>query len=143
MKRPQLDLVSVRLPLPPSVNSAFASRGHSHRTMKTAAYRFWWQQVTEMHGSGQNLPVFRNGAYCLWIDLPPGMRGDTDNRTKLISDVLKAPDRQGREGLAVVIDDAAMRDHMIHLCAGLPANECVATVMSTVVWPGYVLMRMT
>lgn len=138
-------IVAVLLPLPPSVNQAFASRGHSHRTMKTAAYRQWWRRVVDLHGDGARLPVFRDGKYALWIDLPVGMRGDTDNRTKLISDVLRAPgDRAsgGREGLAVVRDDADMRDHMIHVCAGLALDECVATVIGMADWPEYVMLRM-
>ena len=138
-------IVSVRMPLPPSVNQAFASRGHSHRTMKTAAYRFWWQQVCERIGDFSKLPMFRGGKYCLWIDLPAAMRGDSDNRTKLISDALRAPGKNAsgaREGLAVVIDDADMRHHMVYLCAGLPADECVATVVAEADWPSYVMMRM-
>lgn len=141
--RVRQNLVSVRLPLPPSVNAAFASRGHSHRTAKTAAYRFWWQQVCDTLGDFDKLPVFRNGRYCLWIDLPKNMKGDSDNRTKLISDVLRAPSvaNQAREGLAIVVDDADMRDHMVHMCDGLPNDQCIATVVAEADWPGYVMMR--
>ena len=143
MKREKANIVSVRLPLPPSVNAAFASKGYSRQTAKTAAYRFWWRQVCDLHGGdGSMLPVFRNGNYCLWVDLPKGMRGDTDNRTKLISDVLKSPHNGSRECLGVVIDDAAMRDHMIHVCAGLALDECVATVVAEADWPNYVMLRM-
>lgn len=95
-----------------------------------------------MHGDGSALPMFRDGRYCLWIDLPKGMKGDTDNRTKLVSDVLKSPNNGSRECLGVVLDDAAMRDHMIHVCAGLAHDECVATVVAEADWPGYVMMRM-
>lgn len=140
MSRPRHLIVTVPLPLPPSVNDAYAARRGSHLTMKTAAYKFWAQQVKDAHGSGQHLPIFLGGRYGLWLDLPATMKGDTDNRTKLVSDVLRAPTRNSY-GLAVVLDDSLMGPHMIQP-GQLADGTCLATVVAAEAWVDYVLMRL-
>lgn len=140
MSRPTSRIVSVSLPLPPSFNSSFSGRGHTHRTAKTAAYKFWLRQVREMHGYGEQLARFTPGAfYGLWIDIPTRqvMRGDTDNRIKLLSDVLT------QRELGVVKDDALMDDLYVHRLPGMPANTCGATVVHADDWREYVIWRMS
>lgn len=140
--RQQARLVSVNLPLPPSVNKAFAGRRGSHLTQKSAAYRFWERQVLEEYGRGQFLPVLTPGKYGFWLDLPPIMRGDIDNRVKLVSDILKRS-ASGEGGmLGVVVDDAHMKGLHIAFAEGTPADRCTVTVVTLPEWPAYVTMRM-
>lgn len=139
--RPFQSVITLDLPLPPSVNSAFAARRGSHLTMKTAAYRFWLQEIKELHGRGDNLPWIGGRPYGLWIDLAPNVRGDIDNRVKLLSDILKRPEKSGH-GLGVVVDDSAMWGLHVELCGGTPRDRCRVTVVEMASWPSYVCMRM-
>ena len=139
-KRPFQSVITLDLPLPPSVNSAFAARRGSHLTMKTAGYRFWLQEVKELHGRGDNLPWIGGRPYGLWIDLAPNVRGDIDNRVKLLSDILKRPEKSGH-GLGVVVDDSAMWGLHVELCGGMPRDRCRVTVVEMSSWPGYICMR--
>jgi len=141
-KRPFRHIITLDLPLPPSVNQAFAARRGSHLTMKTAAYRFWLRQIEELHGRGDNLPWIGGRPYGLWIDLAPNVRGDIDNRVKLLSDILKRPDKPGQHGLGVVVDDKEMWGLHVELCEGIARDKCRATVAEMGTWPGYVCMRM-
>ena len=140
--RERAHLVSVNLPTPPSVNKAFAARRGSHLTMKTADYRFWERQVFEEHGYGQYLPVLEPGSYGLWLDLNPAMRGDIDNRIKLVSDILKGPGKTSPNALGVVIDDGHMKGLHVEFLPGLAEQRCTVTVVSLATWPSYVVMRM-
>jgi Holliday junction resolvase RusA-like endonuclease len=140
--RETTQIASVNLPVPPSVNKAFEARRGSHRTMKSAAYRFWLRQVLEEHGRGQYLPVLVPGKYGFWLDLPPAMRGDIDNRVKLVSDVLKQPEKTSPDALGIVVDDGLMKGLHIEFADGLPADRCVVTVVALAIWPSYVCMRL-
>ena len=139
--REQSHLVSVDLPVPPSVNSAFAARRGSHLTQKTAIYRFWEREVLEEHRHGQGLPVLVPGGYGLWLDLATGMRGDIDNRIKLVSDILKVPTKTSPNALGVVIDDGHMKGLHVEFLPGLAVQRCVVTVVALAWWPSYVCMR--
>ena len=142
MTRELRAIVSLDLPLPPSVNKAFAARRGSHLLMKTAAYRFWLQQVREEHGAGRLLPAIGGGAYGLWIDLSPKMRGDIDNRTKLLSDVIKTPRSAKDYGLGVVHDDSAMAGVHLARLHGLAPDRCRITAVHMAAWADYVVLRM-
>jgi hypothetical protein len=148
MARLVQSLVAFELPLPPSVNAAFASRGAgSHRTLKTAEYRMWQREVREEFGErGEKLPQLAEGRYGLWIDLPVehDMRGDIDNREKLLSDVLCLPSpRHGRWGLGVVVDDSAMKNKYTNRLSGLARGRCRVAVVTSDQWIDYVLSRIT
>lgn len=142
MARRAASLVALSLPLPPSVNKAFASRRGSHLTMKTETYRFWERQVRDENGNGGLLPYLAPGDYGLWLDLPPAMRGDIDNRVKLVSDILKLPGKTSPSGLGVVVDDGFMKGLYVGFSDGLKPGRCAVTVVSMAVWCGYVCMRM-
>lgn len=135
-------LVSVNLPTPPSVNQAFAGRRGSHLTQKTAAYHFWERQVFEEYGYGRYLPVLAPGSYGLWLDLNPAMRGDIDNRVKLVSDVLKWPSKGSPNALGIVLDDEHMKSLYVGFGTGLAPERCAVTVVSLAEWPAYVVMRL-
>ncbi len=141
MERERRTIVTLDLPLPPSVNRAFAARRGSHLTMKTASYRFWMQEIKETYGRGDSLPTLGGAPYGLWIDLGPKVRGDIDNRVKLLSDVLKRPE-PGKYGLGVVVDDREMWGLHVELVDGLARDRCRVTVVRMAEWPSYVVMRM-
>lgn len=133
-------IIVLDLPLPPSTNAAFARGGAGHRTGRTAAYR-WWIRCVLDEFRGKETPRLTAGEYALWLDLPSKMRGDTDNRLKLVSDMLK----EGPQKLGVVSDDRFMRDH--HVCPlfkGVP-GRCTVTLVSLAsgrqAWAAYVGMR--
>lgn len=141
MTRELRAIVSVDLPLPPSVNKAFAARRGSHMLMKTAAYRFWTQQVKEEHGAGRLIPTIGGAAYGLWIDLSPKVRGDTDNRIKLLSDVIKTPRSPKDYGLGVVDDDKCMASIHLALMEGVAHDRCRVTAVHMAAWAEYIMMR--
>lgn len=110
--------------------------------MKTEAYRFWERQVFDENGAGSLLPVLEPGNYGLWLDLDPAMRGDIDNRVKLVSDILKVPDKPGSKALGVVVDDGLMKGLHVEFLPGTQPGRCVVTVVTLAMWPSYVCMRM-
>lgn len=142
MSRPVQSLVSIELPLPPSVNKAFEARRGTHRLMKTAAYKFWLKQVQDECPDGvwQALPRLDRGTYGLWIDLPAKMVGDIDNRVKTLSDVLRKPNK-GEYGLAIVFDDAHMDALYVERSNAKP-GRAIATVVTMADWPSYIAMRL-
>ena len=129
--RERVHIMTLNLPLPPSVNNAFVARYGSHRTAKSGAYKFWLNQVDEEMIGG---PELHPGPYGLWVGLPVAMRGDIDNRVKLLSDVL-------HEKLAVVSDDKLMRGLYVGRVDGMAADRCAVTVVSWFMWPSYCKMR--
>jgi hypothetical protein len=135
-------VVTVDLPLPPSVNKAYSARRGSFLTMKTASYRFWLRSVREMHGNGSDLPFLGTTKFGLWIDLPRSLKGDIDNRVKLLADIIKYPDGPDDYKLGVVQDDKLMRGLHVELCDGLAGDMCQVTVVDRGQWPQYVCMRM-
>lgn len=140
MSRPVQTVVTLELPLPPSVNASFTSRRGTHLLMKTAAYRLWTRAVQDEQPNWQALPLLRRGLYGLWISLPDKMRGDIDNRVKLLSDVLRHPNK-GEFGLAIVHDDAHM-DALYVERGGAPPDRVIATVVTMADWPSYLELRL-
>lgn len=138
-------VVSVNLPLCPSSNQAFVARSGSHVLMKTAICRFWQAAVREEHKQGVDLPTLGGVAYALWVDLPATMKGDIDNRVKLLSDVLQTGNKKLRTDsyyLGVVTNDKNMAALHVERLHGLPADRCVATVVVISQWSSYVSMRL-
>lgn len=145
LRRNIVSIVSVNLPLCPSSNKAFVSRSGSHLLMKTAICRFWEKLVREEHKQGADLPTLGSVAYGLWVDLPANMRGDIDNRVKLLSDALQTGNESLRTDsyyLGVVANDKNMAALHVERLAGLPADRCVATVVRLSQWSSYVSMRL-
>lgn len=131
-----MKVVSVDLPLPPSVNAAFAARRGSHLLMKTAAYTQWVSTVREEY-SGRQLQAAGGGKYGLFLILPRCMRGDIDNRVKLVSDILSGPPGEsvaGRFSLGVVADDADMEFLYVGRSYWVDDGRCTAVVVPTERW---------
>ena len=140
--RQQQAQVSVELPLPPSINRAFASRHGSHRTMKTGVTKFWLRQCKDEF---TNLPPrLFGGEYGLWVDLPKNMKGDIDNRVKLLSDMLchMKGNMENDFGLGIVKDDKEMQALYIGRMRFKLHERCVATVVILQDWPAYVALRL-
>ena len=136
--RPQQQVVTLNLPIPPSVNSAFVARHGSHRTAKSGTHLFWLRCVeeeifalTEAHT--KPLPQCNGTSYGLWIDVPAIMRGDIDNRVKLLSDMLVS--------LKVVADDKLMRHLYVTKVHGLQKDRCNVAAVGFTAWNDYVMMR--
>lgn len=128
MTRPVANIVSLTLPLPPSVNAAFASsKAGSRFLIKTAAYKFWTQQVRDLHGDGSQLPVLPAGPYGLILTLPEAMRGDIDNRVKLVSDVVRQS-KGDTYGLGLVVDDKSMKRLLVDQS---PAKDEITVTLVT------------
>ena len=138
MTRLAQSIVTIELPLPPSVNKAFASAGNTHLVRRTESYRFWQRQVRDEHGAGAALPVLAPGEYGLLIELPGAMRGDSDNRTKLLSDILKPKTREAH-GLGIVRDDKLMRPHYVDFDDALPAGRVRLRIVTLVWWRPYLM----
>lgn len=138
MTRLAQSIVTIELPLPPSVNKAYASNGHSHRLRRTQAYWFWAQQVRDEHGEGEALPVLVPGQYGLLLELPGAMRGDSDNRTKVSSDMLE-PKSKEAHGLGIVKNDKLMRPHYVDFDDALPAGRVRLRIVTLVWWRPYLM----
>ena len=96
-------MLTLRLPMPPSVNSAYANRkGPGKGRVSTAALRSWKAaagvRLDEALASIPQRPVF-TGLVHIAIRLPVNWASDADNRAKAIPDLLKAH--------GVLIDDKA------------------------------------
>jgi hypothetical protein len=138
-------LISLVLPLPPSVNDAFTSRRGSHLLMKSAAYWHWLRRVQDDYAQDYGTVA---GPYGLWLELPAAMRGDLDNRVKLVSDVLRGPQPPNGKNppsfsLGVVEDDRLMGALYVGRCSSLTTEECRATVVALPEWFDYMAMRFT
>ena len=80
--------VSLRLPVPPSVNQLYGNRRGCR--YKTKRYRDWLLQaglyhVAQWRKTGE---LYGQGAYIVHIRIPQKLRGDADNRIKPILDFL-------------------------------------------------------
>lgn len=114
--------VSLTLPLPPSVNAAYANAPGKGR-VKTKAYRRWtaaalaelWQQKP-----AGGFPAF-DGAFSVHIAVPLNMRGDIDNRIKAALDFLKKP-------ACIISDDKHAVGASISRDEKVPAGFCRVVV---------------
>lgn len=84
-------MLTLKLPVPPSVNAAFVNRksGEGHGRIKSAAYKTWLKEADGFYYE-QSLSKVRavEGPYRVSIFLHYGLRGDVDNRIKLVLDWL-------------------------------------------------------
>ena len=111
--------------------------------MKTGVARFWEQACREEF---KRLPPrLFGGAYGLWIDLPMNLKGDIDNRVKLLSDMMCEAKLKGNAtynfGLAVVKDDKDMQALYVGKLRMEP-YRCMATIVILQDWPNYVALRL-
>lgn len=87
-------MITLTLPIPPSVNDLFDGGRKTKRRFKSDRYKAWedeadgclYQQKCSATFQQMSLPVI--GAYVVEINLPEMMRGDIDNRSKAVIDFL-------------------------------------------------------
>lgn len=79
--------IRIQLPLPPSINGSYANVPGKGR-VATPALRQWKKDAGWMLQSQR--PARVEGAYRFAIYLPSYTRGDVDNRTKCVMDLLVA-----------------------------------------------------
>ena len=110
------------LPVPPSVNAAYRNvRGKGR--VKTQAYHDWLENAglyLMQQGGWEEYKII--GAYKLEILLPEAIKGDIDNRIKLISDLLVS--------IGAVVDDKHAWKVSIERNPKIPENECYVEVTS-------------
>lgn len=83
-------MLTLTLPIPPSVNAAFINRkgGRGRGRIKSAKYRAWIKNA-DAHYMMQKKDVTPiRGPYICGMIFPRKMKGDLDNRVKLILDWL-------------------------------------------------------
>ena len=83
-------MVTLTLPLPPSVNELFAEvNGYDGkpRRVTTAGYKAW-QTAAAWSIKAQRLPSLDAARFAVAVRVPVKMRGDVDNRLKPILDAL-------------------------------------------------------
>lgn len=141
-----LPIVSLRLPLVPSINAAFASNPRNPKLLiKTAICRAW-EDAVEDRFRHQTLPKLMKGEYGLWLTVPERMRGDIDNRVKMTSDVLTCQKRNMpgepicKSGfkLEIVDDDVFMDRLYVARSREIPDNEMDVTVVTMSEWASFV-----
>lgn len=86
------DQFDVELPLPPSLNGAYANVAGVGR-VKVSTYRNWQANAVKMIVASVPAPKRIAGPISVSILLPSAMRGDCDNRIKPILDALVASGR--------------------------------------------------
>jgi Holliday junction resolvase RusA-like endonuclease len=112
-------MLTLSLPLPPSSNNAFANRkgGTGFGRVKSGRYRAWIKQADVYYALqrlGSKQPI--TGPYTCKMVFPPRMRGDLENRSKLIMDWLVSrgltPDDKHLQGLILERDNEFNTDHV-------------------------------
>jgi Holliday junction resolvase RusA-like endonuclease len=79
-------LITLSLPIPPSVNDLFDGGRRTRRRFKSDRYKAWEDEADGcLYQQKQGVVV---GAYVVEIGLPEMMRGDVDNRIKPVLDFL-------------------------------------------------------
>lgn len=145
-EREILPIVSLRLPLVPSINAAFASNPKNPKVLiKTAVCRAW-EDAVEDRFRHQVLPRLAKGEYGLWLTVPERMRGDIDNRVKMTSDVLTCLKRgspgeavrKARFKLEIVDDDVFMDRLYVARSREIPDNEMDVTLVTMSEWASFV-----
>jgi crossover junction endodeoxyribonuclease RusA len=81
-------MTGIILPVPPSVNALFANGKAGRGRFKTTKYKQWIELATwEFYRQRKSVARIL-GPYTIEIRLPHNMRGDVDNRTKAMLDLL-------------------------------------------------------
>lgn len=107
-------MIRLTLPLPPSVNGAYATVGK--RRVKSKDYKIWLAQADSYLLMQWKLFKPITGRYMLRIILPQNMRGDASNRIKICEDFLVS-----RE---VTPDDKHCQKASAERDASVPAHVC-------------------
>lgn len=112
-------MIALVLPIPPSVNAAY--RNTARGRAKTQAYRDWLESAGFYLMQQREWKKERvEGAYALAIKLPESVRGDIDNRIKLVSDLLV--------DIGAVKDDKRAWRVSVERAANIPEHDCYVEV---------------
>jgi Holliday junction resolvase RusA-like endonuclease len=81
-------MLTLTLPVAPSVNSAFLNRkgGHGYGRIKSSKYRAWIKNADAHYMVQKRDVVPVHGPYVCGMIFPNKLKGDLDNRGKLILD---------------------------------------------------------
>ena len=113
-------MLTIRLPLPPSVNNMFGVARTTGRRFKSRTYKRWCEdadfELVRQRANKVRLP----GKYSIIIGCPQGMRGDVDNRVKAILDLFV---RWG-----ITDDDKHCRRMVAEKVAGIERDTCIVTI---------------
>lgn len=114
-------MITLVLPLPPSINAAYRNtkRGRAKTRecddwIRSAGFYLMQQKEWKKHKI--------TGPFELKIKVPQDMRGDIDNRVKLILDIL------GPKNLGATPDDRHAQRVSIERSAEVPEFDCYVTV---------------
>jgi Holliday junction resolvase RusA-like endonuclease len=120
-----MKVVTLDLPLPPSVNRAYYNVAGAGRR-KASCYRQWEKQALSSmwpQKPAGGFPFFATG-FDVHIAVPLTMRGDIDNRMKLTLDFLKKP-------AGIISDDRHAQGATISRSEATPKGMCRVTVYET------------
>lgn len=110
--------ITILLPLPISVNQAYSTAGR--RRVKSKKYRDWLKAADSylMIQQGWRKPII--GPFTLDLAVPISMRGDIDNRAKVIFDLLVSR--------FITSDDKFCQRLLIERDPTISKNQCKVTV---------------
>jgi len=113
-------MITLDLPIPPSVNDLYANRkrGRGPGRYKTKEYKDWLYRADQSFLAQKWRIDYLHGPCDLHIKVPAKMRGDVDNRIKAVADYLVS--RQ------ITADDRFYRKVSIERCEYVSC--CVVTV---------------
>ncbi len=103
---------TILLPLPPTANHMWVHAGSRH--FRAPHYVSWLTECS-WRLTAEKFPRF-HGKFAMSLDLPRGMRGDIDNRTKCALDLLVRN--------SIVSDDRHCDRLIISRVDDLPAKQC-------------------
>lgn len=119
---------TLRLPLPPSVNSLFRNVPGRGR-VKTGTYKSW-RRVADSYALRQKpqggFPKFERDFEVI-VCVPSKTRGDVDNRGKASLDVLKV--------YGIISDDRHAVSVTVRRVLDMPGDECRVTIRPAVPEP--------
>lgn len=110
---------TLRIPVPPSVNGAYVNKRGGGGRFKSNRYTAWIESANKHYMTQKRATKPVRGPYEAKIRLPQDMRGDVDNRTKLLLDYLVR--------LELTDDDKHCAKLTVERDPGL-AGECVVTI---------------
>lgn len=110
-------MISLTLPIPPSLNNMFGNKKVGKGRYKTKPYTDWIDRALIAIRNAGVTPEKKIKFFKLVIFLPAKMRGDGDNRPKGIFDILKRA--------KIIVDDRYCRGSTWDFRDDIPIDFCV------------------